>query len=93
VISPKGKTLAFASQQTGTWHIWTTTITGANPIKLTGGACNNTSPAWSPNSGEIVFASDCGRGLGLPALRRIAYTIPKSLQPETEIPFRAPSHR
>jgi hypothetical protein len=31
---------------------------------------NSDSPAWELNSTAIVFASNCGRGIGLPALYR-----------------------
>jgi Tol biopolymer transport system component len=37
---------------------------------LTGGNCNSSSPAWTLDSSSILFASDCGRAFGLPALYR-----------------------
>jgi hypothetical protein len=37
---------------------------------LTGGNCNSSSPAWALDSESILFASDCGRAFGLPALYR-----------------------
>ncbi len=39
---------------------------------LTPAHCNSHSPAWSPDSRFLYFASDCGRGFGLPALFRVA---------------------
>jgi hypothetical protein len=39
-------------------------------MRLTGGNCNSSSPAWELDSKSIVFASDCGRAFGLPALYR-----------------------
>ena len=71
-ISLDGRSLAFASEQGGAWQIWSADLEDLQPHKLTAGNCNNTDPAWSPSSDEIVFASDCGRGLGLPALVHIA---------------------
>jgi Glycosyltransferase family 87 len=37
---------------------------------LTSGRCNNTSPAWELDSSAVIFASDCDRSTGLPALYR-----------------------
>jgi len=64
----------------GTWIAWTTaegsaqillrnTVTSAI-TRLTGGNCNNLSPAWELDSKALIFASDCDRGLGTPALYR-----------------------
>jgi len=39
-------------------------------LALTGGTCNNWAPAWELNSRSLIFASDCDRGLGMPALYR-----------------------
>jgi hypothetical protein len=40
------------------------------PIQVTEGPCNSFAPAWELDSTAIVFASDCGRGVGMPALYR-----------------------
>ncbi len=40
------------------------------PISVTEGRCNSFAPAWERDSRAIVFASDCGRGVGMPALYR-----------------------
>jgi hypothetical protein len=40
------------------------------PMEVTEGPCNSFAPAWERDSQAIVFASDCGRGLGMPALYR-----------------------
>jgi hypothetical protein len=47
-------------------------IRGTEPIQITGGRCSSFSPAWERDGLAIVFASDCGRGVGMPALYRAA---------------------
>jgi hypothetical protein len=70
VPSPDGKWLAFTVQQSGSKQVWLRRADGSSARPLTGGACNSLSPAWELDSKAIVFASDCDRGLGLPALYR-----------------------
>ncbi len=70
VPSPDGKWLAFTVQQVGSKQVWLRRADGSPAVRLTGGACNSSSPAWELDSKAIVFASDCDRGLGLPALYR-----------------------
>lgn len=69
-LSPDGKWLALTLQQGGSKQVWLRSVAGSSAVPLTGGACNSFSPAWELDSKAIVFASDCGRGLGLPALYR-----------------------
>jgi Tol biopolymer transport system component len=68
--SPDGKWLAVTLQQGGSKQVWLQPADGSPGTSLTGGACNSFSPAWELDSRAIVFASDCDRGLGLPALYR-----------------------
>jgi hypothetical protein len=70
VPSPDGKWLAVTVQQVGSKQVWLRPADGLSAVPLTGGACNSFSPAWELDSKAIVFASDCDRGLGLPALYR-----------------------
>ena len=70
VPSPDGKWLAFTVQKVGSKQVWLRPADGWAATQLTGGACNSFSPAWELDSKAIVFASDCDRGLGLPALYR-----------------------
>lgn len=65
-ISPDGKWIVFTCAS----QICLRAAVGGETIRLTGGNCNSYMPAWEPDSSGIVFASDCGRGLGLPALYR-----------------------
>lgn len=69
-ISPDGKWLAFESNEKGPIQITLRDLSDGTQTLLTGGACNNSSPAWELDSKEILFASDCGRGNGLPTLYR-----------------------
>jgi hypothetical protein len=67
-VSPDGSRLAFVVSETGGSQVWFRDLTTGTERRITSGACNNDSPAWLPNSRSIVFASDCNRGIGLPAL-------------------------
>ena len=69
-ISPDGEWLAFTSTRKGVRHIWIENIVSRAARELTGGSCNSYAPAWELDSKGLVFASDCGRGLGLPRLYR-----------------------
>ena len=66
VKSPDGKWIAFACSD----QICLRDTASGEMKRVTGGACNSYAPAWEPDSSGIVFASDCGRGVGLPALYR-----------------------
>jgi hypothetical protein len=68
--SSDGKWLAVTLQRGGSKQVWLQPADGSRGTSLTGGACNSFSPAWELDSTAIVFASDCDRGLGLPALYR-----------------------
>jgi Tol biopolymer transport system component len=84
-VSPDKSRIVFASPEMGSWHtgawqIWVADSAAGQPTRLTGGNCNNSMPAWDSASDQIIFASDCGRGLGLPALYRtghIAGPVPR----------------
>ncbi len=70
-LSHDGAHLLFAARRGATWQVWVRDLANGHERKLTDGNCNAFSPAWSLTSNEIVFASDCRRGLGLPALFRV----------------------
>jgi hypothetical protein len=70
VRSPDGRWVAFESARNGPKQIWLRNVASGVEELLTGGNCNSTSPAWELDSKAIIFASDCGRGIGLPALYR-----------------------
>jgi Tol biopolymer transport system component len=69
-VSPEGNWLAFTLARAGTRQIWIQNLKTGNPTAVTEGACNSFSPAWEPDSRALIFACDCQRGIGLPALFR-----------------------
>jgi hypothetical protein len=69
-VSPDGKWMAFESVQNAPTEIWLRNLSSGQERRLTGGNCNSSSPAWELDSKAILFASDCGRAFGLPALYR-----------------------
>jgi Glycosyltransferase family 87 len=70
VMSPDGKWMAFESMQAGPKQIWLRDAVSGKTEVVAGGDCNSSSPAWEEGSRTLIFASDCGRGLGLPVLYR-----------------------
>ena len=70
VTSPDGQWVAFTTERAGPKQIWVRNAADGKERRLTRGNCNSDSPAWELNSTAIVFASDCGRGIGLPSLYR-----------------------
>ena len=70
-VSPDGRWLAFVGAETGARQVWILDLISGARSRLTEGVCNNESPAWEADSRAVVFTSDCGRGLGLPALYRV----------------------
>jgi hypothetical protein len=65
-----GQWIAFEREQNGPRQIWLRNVASGKERQLTGGNCNSGSPAWELDSRAVVFASDCARGIGLPALYR-----------------------
>jgi hypothetical protein len=70
-VSPDGKWLAFSRLEGGVWRLWMADTHNWAARRLTGGNCNSITPAWDPESRQLTFATDCGRGLGLTALCRM----------------------
>jgi hypothetical protein len=73
-VSPDGKWVAFTSEATGTKQVWLRSVGTGRSLQITGGDCNNSSPAWELDSQSIIFASDCERAVGVPALYRARLT-------------------
>ena len=69
-VSPNGQWVAFTSARSGSDQIYIRNRATGREEALTGGNCNNLSPAWELDSSAIVFASDCQRTLGLTGLYR-----------------------
>jgi hypothetical protein len=72
-ISPDSKLLAFSRRDSGSWHLFVRQLATGREQLLTRSACNATAPAWQ-DSGTLLYATDCGRGLGLSAVARIELT-------------------
>ena len=70
-ISPDGEWMVFSCEQAGSWQIHLMNLRTGEDSQLTNSECNSTSPAWSPDSKRVVYATDCGRGLGLTALAEL----------------------
>lgn len=70
-ISPDGRWMAFSCEQGGTAQIHITDLEGKQDLQLTFADCNSISPVWTADSERLVYATDCGRGLGLTALAQV----------------------
>jgi Tol biopolymer transport system component len=70
-VSPDGRWLAFSEEDTGAWQLGIMNLATGEEHRLTNGDCNSVTPAWYADSETLVYAMDCGRGLGLTALFRI----------------------
>jgi len=70
-VSPDGRRLAFSQREGSNWQLWIRDLATGAERRLTVGDCNSTAPAWYPDSKRLVYATDCGRSLGLTALCRI----------------------
>jgi hypothetical protein len=71
-ISPDGEWMAFSCQHGSAWQLHTMNLGTGEQAQLTNSDCNSVSPAWAPDSKNLVYATDCGRGLGLTALARLS---------------------
>ena len=78
-ISPDKNWIVAVRQSEGAKQIWMSPAAVNRFVRVTGGNCNSFAPAWEWDSRAIVFASDCGRGIGLPALYRA--TVASILHP------------
>jgi Tol biopolymer transport system component len=55
-FAPDGSRIAFASERSGSWEIWTTRADGSQPLQLTNmPGQQSASPRWSPDSQTIIF--------------------------------------
>lgn len=70
-ISSDGRWLAFSQLEGSNWQLWVRDLATGAERRLTESDCNSTAPAWYPDSKRLVYATDCGRSLGLTALCRI----------------------
>jgi hypothetical protein len=70
VLSPDRRWRARVRETFTSQQLWLEDTASGEIKELAGGSCNNHSPAWELDSSAVIFASDCGRAYGLPALYR-----------------------
>jgi WD40-like Beta Propeller Repeat len=70
-ISPDGEWMAFSCEQGGSWQLHSMNRRTGEDVQLTSAECNSITPAWTLDSKRLVYATDCGRGLGLTALAEV----------------------
>jgi hypothetical protein len=70
-ISADGLWVAFTRGPAGQRELWVRSVMTGATERIAGGRCDNGEPAWELDSSAVVFASDCGRAYGLPALYRV----------------------
>lgn len=70
-ISPDGKRIAFSRREGGSWHLFARTLATGYEQQVTRAPCNAISPSWQ-DSHTLLYATDCGRGVGLSAIARVA---------------------
>lgn len=70
LVSPDRKWRVRVRETRTSKQLWLENISSGEAKELAGGSCNNDSPAWELDSSAVIFASDCGRAYGLPALYR-----------------------
>ena len=69
-VSPDAHWLAYSQLAHGYWNLWLSDLRSGGLRRITDEPCNDVSPAWSGDSHDLIFASDCGRALWFTALRR-----------------------
>jgi hypothetical protein len=67
-VSPDGRWIAYAQKDGANWQLWVAPLPAGQPRRLTDADCNSVSPAWRADARRLVYATDCGRGLGHTAL-------------------------
>lgn len=69
-VSADGQRLAFSRLEGGSWHLIVRNLATGVEQQLTQASCNAISPAWQ-DAQTLLYASDCGRGVGLSAIVRM----------------------
>ncbi len=69
--SPDGQWVAFSCEQHGYWQLHSMNLDTKMDRQLTDAECNSVTPAWTLDSQSLVYATDCGRGLGMTALAQV----------------------
>jgi hypothetical protein len=71
-VSSDGNWIAFSCEHGGTWQIHAMDLRSQEQLQLTNADCNSVSPVWTLDSKDLIYATDCGRALGLTALARLS---------------------
>jgi Glycosyltransferase family 87/WD40-like Beta Propeller Repeat len=69
-ISPDGQRLAFCRRDHGSWHLYVRDVATGSEQQLTHAWCNALSPSWADTQ-TLLYATDCGRGVGLTTIARV----------------------
>jgi len=69
-VSPDGRRVAFSRRQRGFWHLTVHELATGSEQQVTHAPCNAISPSWQ-NDRTLLYATDCGRGVGLSAIARV----------------------
>ena len=69
-VSPNGQWIVFRELLGNRWQLVRMDLANRQERQLTFGDCNAFAPAWM-NATTVGYGTDCGRGLGLPALASI----------------------
>jgi Glycosyltransferase family 87/WD40-like Beta Propeller Repeat len=69
-VSPDGKWLVYSQLNHGSWNLRLRDRGTGRTTALTDASCNAVDPSWGSDSHTLLFASDCGRAIGLTALYR-----------------------
>ena len=70
-FSPDGLWLAFSCDNGGVWQIALRNRRTGEQSSLTNADCNSVTPAWTLDSNSLIYATDCGRALGITALSKL----------------------
>jgi hypothetical protein len=71
-LSPDGALLSYAARSPGhNWMIQVERRTDHAVAAISPRGCNCYDPAWKPASDEIIYSTDCRRGVFLPRLMRV----------------------
>jgi len=54
-VSPDGERIAFTSNRSGNWDIYTISASGGSAIQVTSDAAHELHPSWSPDGTHLVF--------------------------------------
>lgn len=70
-VSPDDQWMAFSCEEQGVWQLWVMNLHRNERHRLTTTDCNSITPAWTTDSKNVIYATDCGRALGVTALSRL----------------------